>query len=337
MTIRSALSRLRAASPFVTLAIAIACLLIIPPMTGAEVSTQNGFSVLQSFATYGVLALGLGVLMIAGEFDLSISAIFALGAMLAVSTGEAHPWLGALVALAAGGAVGAIQGGLVARLSLSSMSITVGGFIALLGLTRVVSGERSVGYTNYGVGELLDQRLLEVLSPRSLGVIALFALAAWLMDATRWGRDVRAVGGNRRAARTAGVRVGATVVGVFVASSAAIALAGASVGYSLASATIELASLQNLIYAATAALLGRVALTGGVGTVAGIAAGALSLSILQEILNLTAAPTYLSQLVTGALLLVTAAVAAPGLLRARRTRSTPSAAAAPGAPRSQPS
>lgn len=318
---RPTAAAVRRAAPYTTLALAIAALLVIPASQGTELGVHNVFNIGQHFATYGVLALALGLLMIAGEFDLSVAAVFAVGAMVAVKTGVSSPLLGAVAALATGVLVGALQGGLVAGFGLASMSVTVGGYIALLGLTRVIGGDQSVGYTNYDVGDLLETSLLGgLLSLRALAVIALFCLAGWLLRCTRWGRDLRAVGRDRRAARVAGVRVVPLLVGLFAAAGGAVALAGASVGYSLASASADLASINTLVYAATAALLGGVALSGGVGTVCGIAAGALSLSVLQETLSAAAAPAYASELVTGGLLLLASALAAPSLPRLRLPR-----------------
>jgi ribose/xylose/arabinose/galactoside ABC-type transport system permease subunit len=235
--------------------------------------------------------------------------------MLAVKTGAAHPWLGVVVAVCAGLAVGSVQGAIVAFLRINSMSVTVGGYVVLLGLTNVIGHESSVGYSNYGVSEALNHSVLSIFSIQSLVVLAAMLAVGALLSLTRWGRDVRAVGGDRRASRVSGVRVDRIVVLVFASSGAFSGLAGALLAYSLATATPDLASLETLIFAATAALLGGVGLAGGRGGILGLIAGVLSLSILQEILATTAAPEYLSQIITGSLLLITSALAAPEIGR----------------------
>lgn len=303
------------AAPFITLLVGVLALLSIPLLTTRSISIVNGYDVFQNFATYGLVALGLGLTMIIGEFDLSVSGMLAVGAMIAVKTGGTHPWLGALVAVGAGLVVGCIQGAIVAFLRINSMSVTVGGYIILLGLTNVIGHESSVGYTNYGVSETLDRSILSVFSIQSLIVLGVMLIVGLLLSFTRWGRDVRAAGGDRRASRVSGVRVDRVVVLVFAASAAFSGLAGALLAYSLATATPDLASLETLIFAATAALLGGVGLVGGKGGILGLIAGVLSLSLLQEILATAAAPEYLSQIVTGALLLVTSALAAPEIGR----------------------
>lgn len=87
-----------------------------------------------------LLVLGLGVTMIAGEFDLSVVGTYALGGMLAVQTGQSSAVLGMLGAVAAGAAIGTLQGGLIARLRIPSLPVTLATYIALLGLTSAMSG-----------------------------------------------------------------------------------------------------------------------------------------------------------------------------------------------------
>ena len=98
--------------------------------------------------------------------------------MLAVSTGAQSPVLGVLVAVVAGAAIGAVQGGLIARLRIPSMPVTLATYIALLGLTYAMSGGLSKSYPNSDVTLWVDQTLGGVFSPRSLLTLAAFVLAA---------------------------------------------------------------------------------------------------------------------------------------------------------------
>lgn len=306
------------ALPFVILAVMLLSLALLPQFWGRRVSTHNLFNILQTFASFGPAALALALTMIAGEFDLSVPGMFALGAMVAVLTGTEQPALGLVVALGATAGLGLVQGSIIAFSRISSMAVTLGGYLIALGLTHVLGGSESVPYGSLSVGAALDNPLARLFSGRSLSTVALFGLIAVVMGMTRWGRDIRAVGGDRRAARTAGVRVERVLVGVFTLSGAAVGLSGALVGYSLATASPVLGSLDRLIFAATAALLGGVSVAGGRGTVGGIAAGVLSLSILREEFAILAAPTHASSLVMGGLLIIVTIVSAPGLLNAWR-------------------
>jgi ribose transport system permease protein len=301
--------------PAGALVVMLAVLLVLPLVSTAVITVFNFYNVLQSFAALGLVALALGLTMIAGEFDLSVPGAFGFGGMVAVLTGGDSPVVGVALAVALAGLIGLAQGVAIGHLGVGSMPITLGGYLVYVGLVNVLGDSKSVSYESFDVQRSLDTPIAEVLSTRSLIALGVFGVVGVVLAATRWGRDVRAVGGSRRAARTAGVRVGRVLIGTFAASSAIAALGGALLAYSLATATPDLAGPDRLVLAATAALLGGVALTGGRGGALGIAAGALALSLLEECIALLAAPTYASSLVTGGLLLVVTAFAAPDLAR----------------------
>jgi ribose transport system permease protein len=308
-------------TPFVILAAMVVVMAVLPAVSHYEVRTANVFNVMQNFAALGLVALALGITIIAGEFDLSVTSMYLLGGMVAVLTGTSSPAAGVFCALAVALAVGLIQGGLVAGLRLTSMPVTLGGYLILLGVTYIIGHNASVSYPNYTVGLRLDEPILEIFSLRSLIAVAIFVSAALAMHFTRLGRDIRAVGGDRRASRIAGVRVGRILIGVFVIAALLTAFSGSLLSYSLATASPTIA-LDQLTFSATAALLGGVSLTGGRGSPVGIAAGVISLSILQELLSVVAAASFVQSLVTGALLLGVTIVWAPELSQWLKTVTT---------------
>jgi len=148
-------------------------------------------------------------------------------------------------------------------------------------------------------------------------------IAAVVLGGTKWGRELRAIGGDRRASRVAGVTVDGLIVWLFTVSGALAALGGALLSYSYASANPD-PGLQPLILAAVAALLGGVSLAGGRGAPLGLLAGTLSVALLAQIVAVTALPDFTTQLLYAALLAVIVIVESPGLralsdrFRARR-------------------
>lgn len=323
--IRRLLSRPERLVPAVSLPVVVAAFACTPLVSGESLKVFDVRNALQGFAQLGLLALGLGLTMIAAEFDLSVAGTYALGGMLAVSTGRSSPILGVVVAVAAGAAIGAAQGGLIARLRIPSLPVTLGTYIALLGLTSAMSGGLSKTYTNSGATLWVDRPIGAVFSPRSLITLAAFLVAAAVLGGTRLGRELRAIGGDRRAARVAGVRVERTLVGLFTVSGALAALGGALLGYSYASANPN-PGLQPLILAAVAVLLGGVSLAGGRGLPIGLLAGTLSVALIAQIVATLALPDYSTELLYAALLVVIVAVDAPGLRRMLdrlRARATP--------------
>jgi ribose/xylose/arabinose/galactoside ABC-type transport system permease subunit len=307
--------RLQRVLPLVVLgAIALAMLSLPLYHEGTTASTFNVYNDLQSFASLGLLALAVGLTVIAGEFDLSTVGMYGLGAMLAVTFGADSPLLGIVVALAAAVVVGLVQGGIITRFEISSVPVTLGGYITLIGVTSVISDGESVAYGNFDAGIWLDQTVATFFSPRSLIALGLFVAVGVFLRTSHVGRDLRAVGGDRRAARAAGVRTDRVLIGVFVTSACLSALAGALLSYSVATALPDV-GVTPLIFAVTAALIGGVSLSGGQGTAFGIAVGALALGLLQELFAILASPDYVANLVQGALLLLVVAVDAPDLRR----------------------
>ena len=312
-------------APFAILAVMLVALALVPVLTQYTVRTANVYDIFQNFAAYGLVALALGITIIAGEFDLSVSSMYLLGGMVAVLTGTGSPVVGILAALGAAIVVGLVQGGLIAGFRLNSMPVTLGGYLVILGITYILGDSKSVVYEDYEVGLRLDEPVAQIFSIRSLVALGIFVLAAIVLRSLRVGRDIRAIGGDRRAARVAGVSVDRLLVGVFVVSALGASLAGALLSYSLATASPTNIGIDVLTFSATAALLGGVSLSGGKGGAVGIAAGVLSLSVLQEILAILRSPDYVSSLITGGLLVVVTIVWAPDLTRWLRTTrvSTP--------------
>ncbi len=324
-TIESRRRRPRAAevAPYAILAGMVLALALVPLLTRYTVRTANVYDIFQNFASYGLVALALGITMIAGEFDLSVSSVYLFGGMVAVLTGGGSPLVGIIAALGAASIVGLAQGSLIARFRLNSMPVTLGGYLVVLGITYILGHSKSVVYDNYTVGLRLDKPVLQIFSIRSLISLGIFVVAAIVLRYLRVGRDIRALGGDRRAARVAGVPVDRLLVGVFIVAALGAALPGALLSYSLATASPTNIGFDVLTFSATAALIGGVSLSGGKGGAVGIAAGVLSLSVLEEILSILGSPDYVSSLITGGLLILFTIVWAPDLSQWFRTARLP--------------
>ncbi len=299
--------------PYAILGLMILTMALLPVVTGSTVRTANVYDILQNFASYGLVALALGITIMAGEFDLSVSSMYLLGGMVAVLTGNGSPLVGVLAALGTAVVVGCIQGGLISYFRLNSMPVTLGGYLVVLGITYILGHSKSVVYENYNVGLRLDRPIAQVFSIRSLIALGIFVVVGLALRYVRVGRDIRAIGGDRRAARVAGVPVNRLLIGVFTMSALGAALPGALLSYSLATASPTNIGFDVLTFSATAALLGGVSLSGGRGSPVGIAAGVLSLSVLQEILSIERSPDYVSSLITGGLLVVVTILWAPDI------------------------
>jgi ribose/xylose/arabinose/galactoside ABC-type transport system permease subunit len=298
-------------------AILVACILLLVAIDGGSgrvLTATTAYSTLQTFATIGLVTLGLGLTMLIREFDLSVVGMFGLAGCVAVLTGAQDPWLGVALALAIGLATGIAQGLVIVRLQLASVGVTLGGLLVCAGIASVLTENRSLPYENLPVALLLNARFAGIFSIRSVVALAFFAVAALVFAWSRLGRDIVAIGSGRRAAMTVGVGVDGLIVGVFAFSGFCAALSGVLLSYSLASASP--AGLSEVIApAAAGAILGGVSLGGGSGQPLGIAAGALTLAVLRSGLNAVGAPPFVNDIAMGVVLLIVAVLDGPHLAR----------------------
>jgi ribose/xylose/arabinose/galactoside ABC-type transport system permease subunit len=289
---------------------------------------QNIYALFQSFALLGLLTLGLSLTMIAGEFDLSVGSMVAVAGLITVKTGDANILVGVALAAAFGLLVGLANAAIFAWLKVSSLVVTVGTMMTLSGLAFLLAGGRVISMSNYDAGALLDNPILSVFSLRSLITVAAFIVAFGLMRLTRVGRDIVATGSKRTVATASGARVGVSLVIVFCLSGFCAAVAGSLLSISLATASATMGA-NLMLQGASAAIIGGVALSGGVGGPLGVLTGVLILTALNNGLSLlgTNAPGILfaNGLVLLVVVLLDGRLASEIMegLRERRMRNAP--------------
>ena len=199
--IRRSLARPERSMPPVALLLVVVAFACSPLRTGPA-ATFDVYNALQGFAQLGLLALAIGLTMIAGEFDLSVVGTYALGGMVAVQTGRRprarRPGRGGC-----GAGIGAVQGGLIAGLRIPSMPVTLATYIALLGLTYAMSGGLSAPTptSTRPVGRPDRRRRVLAAQPDHPG-----GVPARGAGAGRHPAGPRAAGGRRRPPRQPGRR-----------------------------------------------------------------------------------------------------------------------------------
>jgi ribose transport system permease protein len=257
------------------------------------------FPVLDNFALLGLLALGIGVTMIAGELDLSIASMAALMGVIAVKAQGAGLFGALLVATAAGMALGATQGYAIARLQINSVVFTIGTLILFRGLA-LLFGDQPIPLRDPFMGLPLLNRS-GVLSG-SIGIaLGVFAVVGVALAFLKPGREIYAVGGDRREAAAAGVNVGRSITLSFAISGACAALAGAIAAYKGGSADPQAFDPQ-LLQAVSAAVIGGISIRGGRGTIVNIAIGVGIFASISAGMAARGAAEYVTELVTGGLL-----------------------------------
>jgi rhamnose transport system permease protein len=259
----------------------------------------------RQFIIPGLLALGLMMVVVTAEIDISLASTLAVVAVALskFSAFQAPIWIAAPLCVMIGAALGALNGLLVAKMRLPSLAVTLGAMGAYRGLAFIVGSE--IGYTNF------DDPYLYVGSEQAFGIapisFLLFVATAVgvgvLMHATVFGRRCFAVGANQEAARIAGVDVVALKIMVYALAGALAALAGLVWIGQYGSARGDNADGM-ILMVVTAVVLGGVDINGGRGTVLGVVLALLLLGTLRNGMGLAniAGPTQ--TVVFGSLLLV---------------------------------
>ncbi|MDR1511937.1 MAG: ABC transporter permease [Propionibacteriaceae bacterium] len=281
--------------------------LIARPETGALVATaivmaffglaSNAFFTvdgagvwLESASTFGVMAVAVALLMIGGEFDLSAGVMTGFSALI-VGVMTTHfgvnVWVATFVSLVVALGVGAVNGLVVIRTKLPSFIVTLAAFFILQGVdlavTKLIIGQVTIqGFSrvpHYDTIQPLFGSALPIGVHGHLYVsvawwVAVTALGVWLLNHTRQGNWIYAVGGDQAAARAQGVPVRATKVALFMGTAAAGWLVGMISLYRTSTVQATTGVGQEFIYI-ICAVVGGCLLTGGFGSVVGASLGAL--------------------------------------------------------------
>lgn len=265
----------------------------------AAYAGDSGFLTLAGTASYleiaselGILAAAVALLMIAGEFDLSVGSMIAASGMTIALFCERLGWslwasVAAAAALALG--VGFLNGLAVVKTKLPSFIVTLGSMFILsggtIGVTRLVTGRTQIG----GLHEVAGYRSAElVFAERVSGLpvsiawwVALVALATWVLLRTRSGNWIFGAGGAPDAARNLGVPVARVKIALFMTTSLAACLVATFQAVKFTGADV-LRGTGKELEAILAAVLGGTLLTGGYGSVVGAAFGALLFGMVQQ-------------------------------------------------------
>ncbi len=291
---------------------------LFSPDTFAYNSVANIQTALAAIPQLAIPALGVGILMIAGEFDLSVGANFIFSSILMaqLNTNGLSVWLAALIGLAIGSGIGLLNGVITLRLGIPSFITTLGTMLIWTAGTLFVHGASSQPFSPSPGFAALTAGNLGVVPADFLWLVAL-AIAFWgLLQRNRIGNHIFAAGGNKQAAMATGVRVNRTKLLAFSLTGACAALGGiltASQIGNIAPSTGDILPLQ----AIAACVIGGLALNGGRGTILGIVLGAALIYWIQDVLLLIGAPGIYITAPIGVLIIGAAAIYE--ILRARRS------------------
>ncbi len=280
----------------------LACLVFFSFGSEHFLDLQNFKNILVQTSTIGLIALGMTFVMINGNIDLSVGAVVALAASLAVGLqDQLGIWPAVAIALGAGLGLGFLNGMIVWKTGVDAFIVTLGAMIGVRGLVFVYTQEQSFfsmnfAYADFGMSAVGPLPTLAVI------FLACAALMHWILSSTVHGRNTYAVGGNREAAINAGIKVGPHMVVNFMIVGFFAALAGVTLSTQMGASTPNLGRDFEL-WTITAVVLGGTKLAGGSGTIIGTLGGVLAIGILRNGMNLMQVPAFYVLVILGTILI----------------------------------
>ncbi|MGX6447376.1 ABC transporter permease [Patulibacter sp. S7RM1-6] len=275
-------------------------------------TTSNGFApsrildIVGQDAQLGMAVIGQAVVMLSGGLDLSIGPVMNLASIVSavvMDGANGNIALAVVVTLAAGAAVGLVNGLLVAKLKIAPLLATLAVGTILQGVYYVWTEGQPKGNVAPAFRTIADDRILGFLPVSIVVWLVLWAVVAFVLYRTTWGKGLYATGANPRAAWLSGVATTRKVVGAYVIAAMCAAVAGMQLTAYSGTASVNAADSYTLMTVA-AAVIGGVAFVGGIGGLAGPFAGVLVLVFLDTILETLNVPSATQYIAQGLILIV---------------------------------
>jgi len=271
----------------------------------------NISNVLLQTSINGILAIGMTFVILTRGIDLSVGSVVALTGIVSASFATTSatagivgapytPWLAYPVGILVGIACGNLVGVIVSRFSVPSFVATLGMLSAARGMTLIYGGGKPVpaltpDFRWIGTGDVFG-------IPMPVVLFAMVFMASWwILNRTRFGRYIYAVGGNPHAANTSGINVTRLRFAVYVISGGLAGLAGIVLTARTGSALPQ-AGIAYELDAIAAVVIGGTSLAGGVGRITGTLIGALIIGVMNNGLDLMGIQSYYQQVLKGALI-----------------------------------
>ena len=271
---------------------------------------ENMLLLLKQSAPIGIIAMGMTIVMVNGNIDLSVGATFAIAAIVLLDsmTWPIYAGLGDwvipvawLLALTVGTLLGAINGLIVWKTGVDAFIVTLGSMLGYRGIVFMFNGENPTSHLNWTLVDFAEAQFLGLHT--ATWFLLAVTLAIWfLMARTVHGRNAYAIGDNRDAAVNAGIRVGPHMM-VNFAIIGFLAALSAVVFYSESGSVNPNDGQLYELWVITAVVLGGTKITGGAGSVIGTFGGVIAIQLLRKGLGHIGADTSTVNLVIGLILI----------------------------------
>lgn len=283
----------------------VVLMIIFTIMNPNFIGRANLMPLSRSICPYLLVGIGQGIVCITGNIDLSIGSVLGMSAMISATLicNGVNPILAVIIDIIACLAVGIVNGVLVGKFKLPPFIGTLGTMTICRGITQIVNG-------NYNTGDIgtapLAQGLRDLFYYGRIGVIyygVIITLIIWfifnyIMNYTRTGRHIYAIGSNVDAARLSGVDVFKTTTVAYLISAFCSCVAGLVTMAAAGMGSMQ-AGMSYEMYGVAAAVIGGISTLGGSGLLVGVIAGASVWAILQSGLTLANVPVAMRNIIIG--------------------------------------
>jgi len=272
-------------------------------------SEDNVTEIFRSSVIYFLMGCGAAMLIIGGGLDFSAGAVFTLSALMTSKMlVSSVPWpLAVLGGLALAAGIGIINHLVITHWHVPPIIATLGVFYMLTGVDNLVTDGNDVLPLPQVVQDIGQGSILGI--PNVVLIAIAVGLAFWfLLEWTRFGINVRALGGNRQAAVANGLRVTRIDLTLYVLAAVTAGLAGIVYSARVGAGQVTAGGTGTTLIVITAVLIGGISLMGGMGSIQGVAIGAVLLSLIDNALVLTEIPPQYNSIVIGAILVSAVAV-----------------------------
>lgn len=267
---------------------------------------------LKAIAPLGIMSLGVGMLMIAGEFDLSVGTVYTFGAILAANVASGHfggtesaiaPFMGLILGVAVGVVAGLANGFVTIRFGIPSFITTLGAMLLWKGGVLLYNGSSAASFKPAEPFNTLFDGSLGVFHASIIWFLLLSVACYFLLHHHKLGNHFYAVGGNKQAAVAIGINPSKVKMIAF-------AITGGLAAFSGIIATARVGSMQPggglgmELQAIAACVIGGMALMGGRGSILGVVLGTALVFTINDVLLLLRAPGFYFDMFVGGLIVV---------------------------------
>lgn len=303
---KNALRNINWRNVFVEYALYFVLLLLVIILTASTdkfLTTSNIISVLRQISIQAIVAVGMTMIIILGQIDLSVGAIVAFASVLnaiLLRQGISIP-LSILITAIVSSIWGLINGAITARYKIHAFLVTLAMLTVIRGITYTMTGGYPIGdlpkaFYSIGAGHLW------IIPYPVIYMVLIYALGYFILNWTPFGRSIYAIGGNSEAARLSGIHIERIKIAVFTASAFFSAIAGIILSSRLMAGSPETGNGWELDIIA-AVIIGGTNLFGGEGKITGTLVGMLFVGILTNGMILLGISPYMQQVIRGVVIL----------------------------------